>query len=209
MKNEIFIETDKQFTLNTYLPIASHTMSLIAKAAQGINEIDGTFSIDDVLILLNRANTYMSGEFEIRQTSSSHYHIVYKPYPYSEEEFEEEYILDNHVEAHKQNKKLLWVSEKVLTAFLDRKLYGVALMIYFSLGYLMTRDDALSLSHEISFEKILECCKEFPDDCTIKYRTTIMRALADLQDAGLIKWNAESRTFELLYITSYDPNKKV
>ena len=36
-----------------------------------------------------------------------------------------------------------------------------------------------------------------------------MRALADLQDAGLIKWNPKTTTFELLHITPYDPNQKV
>ena len=36
-----------------------------------------------------------------------------------------------------------------------------------------------------------------------------MRAIADLQDAGLIKWNEEAGTFELLYITAYDPKQKV
>ncbi len=43
----------------------------------------------------------------------------------------------------------------------------------------------------------------------VKHRTTLMRAIADLQDAGLIKWNAKTRTFEWLHITPYDPNQKV
>ena len=36
-----------------------------------------------------------------------------------------------------------------------------------------------------------------------------MRAIADLQDARLMKWNETGGTFELLHITPYDPNQSV
>lgn len=51
----------------------------------------------------------------------------------------------------------------------------------------MTRDASFSVSHNISFENIVESCDAFPEGCRVKYRTTLMRALADLQDVGLIK----------------------
>ena len=96
-----------------------------------------------------------------------------------------------------------------MIAFINRKFYGLAFMIYFYLEYLMTQDDTFGISHNITFEQIVESCDEFPGCWRVKYPTTLMRALADLQDAGLIKWNAKSHTFELLYITPYDPNQKV
>ena len=65
----------------------------------------------------------------------------------------------------------------------------------------MHYDETFGVSHNIPFRKILEACDELS---YMKHRTTLMRALADLQDAGLIKWNAETRTFELLHITPYD-----
>ena len=73
----------------------------------------------------------------------------------------------------------------------------------------MHYDETFGVSHNISFEKILEASDELSEMYCMQHRTTLMRALADLQDAGLIKWNAETRTFELLHITPYDPNQKV
>ncbi len=209
MKNEIFIEAGKQFTLEAYLPIASRTMSLIADAAKGVNEIDETFSVTDISALLNKMTEHMAGEFEIRRTPSHYCQIVYEPYAFNEAEFDKEYIDTGFVDTQDDGQNCLWVNEKVLIAFIDRKLYGVAFMLYFYLGYLMTRDEAFAVSHNISFEKIVESCDEFPEGWRVKHRTTLMRAIADLQDAGLIKWNAKTRTFEWLHITPYDPNQKV
>ena len=73
----------------------------------------------------------------------------------------------------------------------------------------MTQDDTFGISHNITFEQIVESCEEFPEEWRVKYPTTLMRALADLEDAGLIKWNAKLCTFEILHITPYDPNEKV
>ena len=209
MKNEIFIEVGKQLTLKAYMPVASRTMSLIAEAAKDIDEIDETFSVTDISALLNKMSVHIQGEFEIRRTPSCYCQIVYEPYAYNESEFDEEHISGDFVDTHNDGRECLWVNEKVLFAFVNRELYGVAFMLYFYLGYLMTRDPSFGVSHNISFEKIVESCNEFPEACRMKYPTTLMRALADLQDAGLIKWNAKSGTFELLHITSYDPVQKV
>ena len=73
----------------------------------------------------------------------------------------------------------------------------------------MAHDPAFALSHNISFEKILEGCQELPKDIDVKYPTTLMRILVDLEDTGIMRWNAKSRTFQLLYITPYDPAAKV
>ncbi len=45
MNNEIFIEANKQLTLEAYIHVASDMMSLITEAAEGINEIDETYSV--------------------------------------------------------------------------------------------------------------------------------------------------------------------
>jgi hypothetical protein len=92
---------------------------------------------------------------------------------------------------------------------MDRNLHGIAAAVYFYLGYLMTDNEAFAVSHNISFEDILESCCNFPEDLRLRHQTVLMRALADLEDAGLIKWNAKSGTFQLLHITPYDPNQKV
>jgi hypothetical protein len=113
------------------------------------------------------------------------------------------------VETFDRRQNTLWINERVVIAFIDRKLYGVAFMLYFYLGYLMTQDDAFGISHNISFKQILKSCDEFPEGWRVNHQTTLMRALADLQDAGLIKWNPETGTFELLHITPYDPIQKV
>ena len=210
MNNEIFIEVGKRLTLEEYGPIVSRTMLLIAKAAEGVDEIDKTFSVTDLSALLNKAIMSMSGEFEIRRTLSHYYQIIYEPYPFNEAEFDEEYYINKgFVDTHDDGQNCLWVSEKVLFAFIDRKFYGVAFMLYFYLGYLMTQDEAFAVSHNISFEKIVESCDRFPEGWRVKHRTTLMRAIADLQEAGLIKWHAKTGTFELLHITPYDPNQKV
>ena len=73
----------------------------------------------------------------------------------------------------------------------------------------MTQDDVFGISHNISFLQFREYCAEFPEDWRVNHQTILMRALADLQEAGLIQWNAKSRTFEMLHMTPYDPNKKV
>ena len=151
----------------------------------------------------------MSGEFEIHRTPSDYCQIVYVLCVPNEAEFDEEYVWVDSTETHDASESRLWISERVLLAFMDRKLHGVPTAIYFYLGYLMTRDETFALSHNIPFEKILESCDVFPKSFRVKHRTTLLRALADLQDAGLIRWNAKAGTFEILYITPYDPNQKV
>lgn len=209
MNDKIFIEVGKQLRLEEYAPIASQTMSLIANVAESINEISEMFSMDDLFILLNKVCIHMPGEFEIHRFPSRYYQIVYKPYILDAAEFEETYMLSDFVETDDQGQNRLWISEKAFSAFIDRKLYGVATLIYFYLGSLMTQDERFGVSQNISFEKILESCDQLPTDFPLKHPTTLMRALADLQDAELIKWNSEIGTFELLHITAYDPNEKV
>ena len=209
VKQCIFIEAGRKLGLEEYVPIASQTVSLIADAAENINEISRIFSVDDLLILLNKVCVHMPGEFEIRRFPSCYCQIIYNPYISNAAAFEETDMLSDFVETDDKGQNRIWISEKVVFAFIDRKLYGVATTIYFYLGYLMTQDETFGLSHNISFEKILESCDQLPKDFCLKHPTTLMRALADLQDAGLVKWNAKSRTFEMLYITPYDPNGKV
>ena len=209
MNNAVFIETGEQLTLGAYVPIAAHLMALIAEASKEVDEIHETFSIADISALLNKVTTHMAGEFEIRRTPSRYCQIVYEPYVFNEAEFEKGDTLADFTDTHDGTQMGFWVSEKALIAFIDRKLYGAAFMLYFHLGYLMTRDKAFMVSHNISFEKLVASCAEFPEGCRVKYRTTLMRAIADLEDAGLIKRNPEAGTFELLHITPYDPNQKV
>lgn len=209
MNNEVFVKVGKQLTLKTYVPIASRTMSLIAEAAEGIDEIDETFSVVDLSLLLNKICQHMSGTFEVHRTPSQYYQIVYKPAVWNTGEFKKEYILGDFVEADDAGQNHLWISEKTVTAFMDRKLHGVPARIYFYLGHLMTRDETFGISHNISFEQILKNCDKFPEAHRVKHPTTLMRGLADLENAGLIKWNAKSGTFVLLHITPYDPTEKV
>jgi len=209
MNDKIFIEVDKQLKLEEYALIASQTLSLIADAAESINEISEMFSKDDLFILFNKVCIHMPGEFEIHQSPSRYYQIIYKPYILDAAEFEGTYMPSDFVETDDNGQDRLWVSEEVLFAFIDRKLYGVATLIYFYLGYLMTQDERFGVSQNISFEKIVESCDQLPTDFPLNHPTTLMRALADLQDAGFIKWNSETSTFELLHITAYDPNEKV
>ena len=210
MNNEIFIEANKQLTLEAYIHVASDMMSLITEAAEGINEIGETYSVADLSDLLNKVSTHMSGKFEIRRNPSCYCQIVYEPYVSNESGFDEEhYRYSNSTDPHDDWESCLWISEKVLLAFIDRKLYGIAFMLYFYLGYLMARDESFAVSHNISFEKLVKSCDAFPEGWRVKHRTTLMRAIEDLQDAGLIKWNAKASTFELLHITPYDPKQKV
>ncbi len=209
MNDKIFIEVGKQLGLEEYVPIAAQTASLIADAAENINEISRIFFIDDLLILLNKVCVHMPGEFEIHRFPSCYCQILYNPYIYNASAFEVSDMPSDFVEMDDNGQNRIWISERVVFAFIDRKLYGAATVIYFYLGYLMTQDERFGLSHNISFEKILESCDQLPKDFPVKHPTTLMRALADLQDAGLVKWNAKSCTFELLHITPYDPNEKV
>ena len=209
MNNAIFIGMGNQLTLEEYVLVAAETMSLIADVAEGLNKIVDTFSVADLSVLLNKIAVHMPGEFEIRRTSSRYLKIVYKSYLLDETEFDDRYIAGDFAQTHDRGPNPLWISEKVLIAFIDRKLYGVAFMLYFYLGYLMTCDAAFAVSQQIGFEKILESCDEFPEDCRVKHPTTLMRALGDLEDAGLVRWHAKSGTFELLHITPYDPQQKL
>lgn len=209
MKNEIFIKPGERLALEQYISIASRTMALIAEAAEGVAEIDKTFSVTDFSDPLNKICVPIVGEFEMRQAPSNYYRIVYVPDSSNEAALDEAHLLSNFLKTHDVSESCLWVNKKVLFAFTDRKLHGFAAALYFYLGHLMTRDETFAISRNISFEKILENWDTFPEGFCVKHRTTVMRALADLQDAGLIKWNTRSGTFELLHITPYDPNEKV
>ena len=210
MNNEIRIETDTPLTLETYISLASDIMVLVGEAAEGINEIDETFSIADLSDLLNKMSVRISGEFEIHPTPSRDCHVVYEPHVLDESEFDVEHRGPSGVSDEDDASSIcLWISRKVFKAFVDRKLYGVAFALYFYLGYLMTRSEKFAVSHNISFQEIVKGCGAVSQGHLVKHRTTLMRALADLQDAGLIKWRAEKATFELLHITPYDPFQTV
>lgn len=159
--------------------------------------------------MLRSVNAHVPGEFKVRQTSSDYCQIVYKPYVVNELGFGEGCIISDFVDTHDRGQNVLWINEKAVITFINRNLYSIALMLYFYLGHLMIQDAAFGLSHNISFKQILESCAEFPEDWPLKHPTTLMCALADLQDAGLIKWNASVRTFEIFHITLDDPNQRV
>lgn len=210
MNNEIRIETDTPLTLETYASLASDIMVLVGKAAEGIDEIDETFSIADVSDLLHKMSVRISGEFEIHPTPSRDCHVVYEPHIPDEPECEAEHREPRDFSDEDDPPSIcLWISKKVFRAFVDRKLYGVAFALYFYLGYLMTRSEKFAVSHNISFQEIVRSCETVSNGHLMKHRTTLMRAIADLQDAGLIKWHAEKATFELLHITPYDPFQTV
>ena len=209
MKNEIFIKPDEPLTLEQYLPIASHTMSLIAEAAESIDEIEETFSITNLVVLLNELCVHMAGEFEVCRTHPPYCQITYKPFEFNEAEADQDYLLSDFREGHNASETRLWISNEVVMAFIDRKLHGTATVVYFYLGYLMTQDHTFGMSQNISFERILESCDALPEISHMKYRTTLLRALADLEDSGLIRWNVNRGTFEWLHITPYDPNQRV
>ena len=208
MKNTIFIDTSKHLTLAQYIRIAEQILSLIADFAEEVNEVFETLSVADLSVLLHRITTHMSGEFEIQPTPSRYCLVVYKSAVLNEAGLDDASVVPDFSDPLNQEQNTLWMSEKVLTAFINRQLYGVAFELYFSLGVLMTRDDAFAVSQQISFARILEIYDVLRADFCLTYPTTLMRALADLQDAGLLQWKAKSRTFELLHITPYDPQKK-
>ena len=210
MSDEIRIEIDKSLTLETYASLTSDIMLLIGKAAEGVDEIDGTFSITDLSDLLNKMRGRISGEFKVHPTLSHYYQIVYEPHVPDESEFDAEHRVPSCFSDGDDDPSIcLWIGEKVFRAFVDRKLYGIAFALYFYLGYLMTRSDGFAISHNISFEQIVENCAACSQGYLVRHRTTLMRAIADLQDAGLIKWHAEKATFEVLHITPYDPFQRV
>ena len=209
MRSLVYLKLDKRLPLKAYIPIASRTMSLIAEAAEDIEEIDATLSVSDLPMLLNRICEHMSGEFAVHRSLSGHVQIIYEPHVLNETEFGVAYINTNFGETDDDSQNHLWISEKVLFAFMDRKLYGTAFILYIYLGYLMTCNKRFAVSHNISFEEIVARCRELPEDWRVKYQTTLMRALADLQDAGLVKWNTETGTFEVIHITPFDPDQKV
>lgn len=209
MSDKIFIEKGMQLILKAYIPIASQTMSLIAEAAESVDEIDETFSVVDLSTLFNKVCAQMPGGFEIRPTFSQHCQIVYKPRVFDEATFEAKDMSVGSAEMHddKQNgQNRFWLDAKVLFAFINQKFYGPACSLYFYLGHLMTRDNVFAVSCNISFKQIVEKCDELSEGFS-KYQTTLMRALADLQDMELIKWHPEVGTFEVLHITPYDPNQ--
>ena len=211
MNDKIFIEKGMQLPLKAYIPIASRTVSLIAEAAESINEIGETFSVVDLSTLLNKVCAQMPGDFEIRRTFSQHYQIAYESRTFNEAAFEAEDESVGSIEKHnnkqsEQNRFLL--DEKVLFAFINQKFYGPACALYFYLGYLMTRDNVFAVSRNISFKQIVERCDELSEGFS-KHQTTLMRALADLQDMELIKWHPNAGTFEVLHITPYDPTQRV
>ena len=211
MSDKIFIEKGMQLSLKAYIPIASRTISLIAEAAESVNEISETFSVVDLSTLFNKACAQMPGEFEIRPTFSQHCQIVYEPCAFNEAAFEAKDRSVGSVKKHDDNQNgqnRFWLDEKVLFAFINQKFYGPACTLYFYLGHLMTRDNVFAVSRNISFKQIVERCDELSEDFS-KHRTTLMRALADLQDMGLIKWHPNAGTFEVLHITPYDPTQRV
>lgn len=211
MSDKIFIEEGLQLTLKAYIPIASQTMSLIAEAAESVDEIGETFSVVDLSMLFDKVCAQMPGKFEIRRTFFHHYQIVYESRTFNEAVFEAEDESVGSVEKHnnKQNEQNCFLlDEKVLFAFINQKFYGPACALYFYLGYLMTRDNVFAVSHNISFKQIVESCAEFSASFS-RHRTTLMRALADLQDMELIKWHPNAGTFEVLHITPYDPAQRV
>ena len=210
MKNEILIEKDKRFTLPEYVPLASHVMSLIAAVADGVDEINETFSISDLRRVLDNMSERMEGEFEFLETDSEHYQVTYEPYDdIDEADFDGEYMLVRPVEGLDDKKNNVWVSGKILEAFREGKFNGIAIALYFQLGFTMHSDEAIAVSHHIEFEKILESCKEHTEYFNAQHRTAIMRAMANLEDAGLVEWNSKARAFKILHITPYDPTRKV
>ena len=72
MLNSIFI-LGKEYTFQESMHLLARAISLI------VDENEETvFSIADVSCLLRRVNEYVPGEFEIQQTHSHYYQIVYK-----------------------------------------------------------------------------------------------------------------------------------
>ena len=112
MRNDIFLRKDKRFTLEEYIPLASHIMTQIAAAAEDVDEIKETFTISDLRQMLRDMTELMEGEFEFNETHSGHYQVVYEPYDdIDEEDFGREYVLPHLVEPPDGNlndKKILF-----------------------------------------------------------------------------------------------------
>lgn len=213
MKNDILSEKDKRFTLEEYIPLASHILTFIASAAESVDEIKETFTTSDLRALLSDMSEDIEGEFKFHQTDSGHYQVVYEPYDdIDAEDFGSEDVLPHHIEPPDGNRSNVFVwfnSEKLLDALRSPRFGGVTLRLYFHLGFVMHEDMSFAVSHHIKFEKIIEICREEGKVLGEQHQTTLMRAIADLEDAGLIKWNSEASAFELLHITSYDPTQTV
>lgn len=215
MKNDILLAKDKRFTLEEYIPLASHIMTLIAAAAEGVDEIKETFTISELGKVLEDMSDKLEGEFEFRETDSGHYQVVYKPYDdIDEEDFDGEYVLTYSVKPFDSNlndkKDFVWYNgEKILEVLREPKFSRLTYLLYFHLGFVMHSDESFAISHNIKFEKIIESCREAGKDFIGPHQTTLMRTIADLEDMGLVKWNSETRTFQLLYITPYDPTQMV
>ena len=210
MKNDILLGKDKRFTLEEYIPFASRIMTLIAAASEDIDEINQTFIISDLRRVLRNMSDNLEGEFEFRETDSGHYQVVYEPYgDIDEEDFDGEYVLAHPVEPLDDKKGFVWYnSEKILEALREPKFSGLTLLFYLHLGFFMHSDRFFAVSHHIKFEKIIESCREEGKVFSGQHRTTLMRAIADLEDVGLVKWDSEA-AFELLHITPYDPTQTV
>ena len=195
MKNDILSEKDKRFTLEEYIPLASHILTLIASAAESVDEIKETFTTSDLRALLSDMSEDIEGEFKFRQTDSGHYQVVYEPYDdIDAEDFGREYILPHFVEPPDGNrsdkKNFVWLnSEKILDALKKPRFGRLTLLLYFHLGFVMHEDMSFAVSHHIKFEKIIEICREEGKVFGEQHQTTLMRAMADLEDAGLMKWN--------------------
>ena len=106
-------------------------MSLIGEAAKDVKEIDATFSVNDLIVLLNKICVHMAGEFEIHQTPSRYIQIVYAPDVLDEVGFDEGHMVSDFVDTQDRERNTLWISEKVVIAFINRNLYGIASMLYF------------------------------------------------------------------------------
>lgn len=72
MLNSIFI-FGKEYTFQESMHLLARAISLIVDKNEEI-----AFSMTDVSCLLGRVNEYVPGEFEIQQTHSHYYQIVYK-----------------------------------------------------------------------------------------------------------------------------------
>ena len=211
MRNEIRFEKEEQLTLEEYIPVASDLLIRIAAAAEGVDEIREIFTLSELRRVLTDMSDGLDGEFEFRETGSGRYQVIYAPYEAIDEtEFEDAYEVPAPVEPLYGNQKFIWLNmEKVLAAFRDPKFSRSSRLFYFHLGSLMHSDASFAVSHHIKFEKIVESCREQKEIFSGHHQTTVMRAMANLEDVGLAKWNPETRAFEVLHITPYDPKRTI
>ena len=72
MSRGIFI-LDKEYTFQESIHLLTRAISSIVDE----NE-EASFSMEDVLLLLRSVNAHVPGEFEIQQTHSHYYQIIYK-----------------------------------------------------------------------------------------------------------------------------------